>query len=237
MSKLYHHLSDTLQIKTVSDDGENGVFYIEGLYGGFGLTLGNGLRRVLFSSLPGAAVTCVKIKGVSHEFTTLPGLMEDIVELTLNFKKIRFRFFSEEPQVLTLKEKGEKEVKAGDIKVNSQVEIVNPELHLASLSDKKAELDIEFIVEKGLGYLPVSERKSERLSVGAIIIDAVFSPVIKVNFSVENMRVGGRTDYNRLKMEIETDGSIAPSEALRKSAIILKDHFEKISAGLELEEE
>lgn len=237
MAKLYHHLSDTFQIKVVKDDGEAGVFHLEGLCGGFGLTLGNGLRRVLFSSLPGAAITRVKIKGVSHEFTTLPGLIEDIIELTLNFKKVRFKFFADEPQILILKEKGEKEVKAGDIKGNSQVEIVNPELHLASLTDKKAELEIEFTVEKGLGYLPVSERKFERLPVGAIMIDAIFSPIVKVNFSVENMRVGERTDYNRLKMEIETDGSITPTQALRKSAVILKDHFEKIVSGLESEEE
>lgn len=224
-------------MKVVSDDGKAGVFYLEGLYGGFGLTLGNSLRRVLFSSLPGSAVTQLKIKGVSHEFTTLPGLMEDIIELTLNFKKIRFKFFADEPQILTLKEKGEKEIKAADIKGNSQVEVVNPELHLASLTDKKAELDMEITVEKGLGYLPSSERKAERLPVGAIMLDAIFSPVVKVNFSVENMRVGEYTDYNRLKMEIETDGSLAPTQALRKSATILKDHFEKIATSLESEEE
>lgn len=233
MTKLYHHLSDTLKIKKVSDDGRVGIFHIEGLYTGFGLTVGNALRRALFSSLPGAAVTQIKIKGVGHEFTTIPGVAEDVVELTLNLKKIRFKFFADEPQVLTLKIKGEKEVTAGDIKTNAQVEVVNPDLHLATLTDKKAELDMELTIEKGLGYLPAAERKFERLAIGTVVLDAIFSPVIKVNSSVENMRVGERTDYNRLKIEIETDGSITPSDAIHKTANVLKDHFEKISAGAE----
>lgn len=232
MAKLYHNLSETVKIKKISDDGIAGVFHIEGLYTGFGLTLGNALRRALLSSLPGAAITQVKIKGVGHEFTTIPGMAEDIVELTLNLKKARFKFFADEPQVLTLKVKGEKEVKAGDIKTNSQVEIVNPELHLASLTDKKAELDMELTVEKGLGYLPSADRKIERLAIGTIVLDAIFSPVSKINTSVENMRVGEKTDYNRLNIEIETDGSISPSEALRKTADVLKDHFDKVSIAL-----
>lgn len=234
MAKLYYQINEAVKIKKISDDGETGVFHIEGLYTGFGLTLGNALRRALFSSLPGAAITQVKIKGVKHEFTTLPGVSEDIVELTLNFKKIRFKFFADEPQILTLKAKGEKEVKAGDIKFNPQVEIVNPELHLATLTDKKAELEIEFTVEKGLGYSPVAERKFERLPIGTIVIDAIFSPVTKVNCSVENMRVGERTDFNRLKVEIETDGSISPSQALQETVNVLKDHFDKISKEIKL---
>lgn len=232
MTKLYHHLSETVKIKKISDDGKVGVFHIEGLYTGFGLTLGNTLRRALLSSLPGAAITQLKIKGAKHEFSTIPGLKEDVVELTLNFKKVRFKFFTDEPQILSLKVKGEKEVKAGDIKTNPQVEIVNPDLHLATITDKKTELDIELTVEKGLGYLPVAEQKFERLPVGTIVIDAIFSPITKVNCSVENMRVGERTDYNRLKIEIETDGSIFPSQALHKTANVLKDHFEKISVAL-----
>ena len=236
MAKLYHHLSETLKIKKISDDGKVGVFHVEGLYTGFGLTVGNALRRALFSSLPGAAVTQIKIKGVGHEFTTIPGVAEDVVELTLNLKKIRFKFFADEPQILSLKIKGEKEVTAGDIKINSQVEIVNPDLHLATLTDKKAELDMELTIEKGLGYLPAADRKLERLAIGTIVLDAIFSPVIKVNSSVENMRVGEKTDYNRLKIEIETDGSITPSDALRKTVNALKDHFEKISAGVETPE-
>lgn len=234
MAKPCHQLSETVKIKKISDDGETGVFHIEGLYAGFGLTLGNALRRALFSSLPGAAITQVKIKGVKHEFTTLPGVREDMVELTSNFKKVRFKFFADEPQILTLKVKGEKEVKAGDIKTNPQVEIVNPEFHLATLTDKKAELEIEFTVEKGLGYSPVAERKLERLPIGTIVIDAIFSPITKVNCSVENMRVGERTDFNRLKVEIETNGSISPSHALQETANVLKDHFDKISKEIKL---
>lgn len=234
MAKLYHHLIETVKIKKISDDGEVGVFHIEGLYTGFGLTLGNALRRALFSSLPGAAITQVKIKGAKHEFTTLPEVSEDIVELTLNFKRVRFKFFADEPQILTLKVKGEKEVKAGDIKTNPQVEIVNPDLHLATLTDKKAELEMEFTVEKGLGYSPVVERKVERLPIGTIAIDAIFSPITKVNCSVENIRVGERTDFNRLKIEIETDGSITPSQALHTTANVLKDHFEEISKEIKL---
>jgi DNA-directed RNA polymerase subunit alpha len=237
MAKLYHHLSETIKIKKISDDGESGVFYIEGLYTGFGLTLGNALRRALFSSLPGAAVTQIKIKGVKHEFTTLPNVSEDIVELTQNFKRIRFKFFADEPQVLTLKIKGEKEVKAGDIKTTSQVEIVNPNLHLATLTDKKAELEIEFTVEKSMGYSPVAERKFERLPIGTIVIDAIFSPVTKVNCLVENMRVGELTNFNRLKIEIETDGSLTPSQALKRTANVLKDHFDKIVLALASEDE
>lgn len=232
MAKLYHNLSETVKIKKISDDGTAGVFHIEGLYTGFGLTLGNALRRALFSSLPGAAITQVKIKGVGHEFTTIPGMAEDIVELTLNLKKVRFKFFADEPQILTLKVKGEKEVKANSIKTNPQVEIVNPDLHLASLTDKKAELDMELTVEKGLGYVPSADRKIERLAIGTVVLDAIFSPVTKVNTSVENMRVGEKTDYNRLNIEIETDGSISPSEALHKTADVLKEHFDKVSAVL-----
>lgn len=224
------HLSETVKIKKVSEEGRRGVFDIEGLFAGYGLTLGNALRRALLSSLPGAAVTQIKIKGIQHEFSTLPGMVEDVVDFTLNIKKIRFKFFADEPQILTLKVKGEKEIKAGDIKANAQVIIVNPELRLATLTDKKAELDMELTVEKGLGYVPTGSQKAERLPIGTILLDALFSPIVKVNFRVENMRVGERTDYNRLIMEIETDGSITPSAAIHKAANVLRDHFQKVSA-------
>ncbi|MEK7146884.1 MAG: DNA-directed RNA polymerase subunit alpha [Patescibacteria group bacterium] len=224
------HLSDAITIKKVSEDSHRGVFNIEGLYSGYGLTLGNALRRVLLSSLPGAAITQIKINGIHHEFSTLPGMLEDIVNFTLNLKKVRFLFFAEEPQILTLKVKGENKVTAGDIKSTGQVKVVNSDLFLASLTDKKAELDIELTVEKGLGYLPADSRKTERLSVGTIVLDALFSPVINANFQVENMRVGERTDYNRLILDIETDGTLSPSAALHKAANVLSDHFQKISS-------
>lgn len=227
------YLSDTVAIKKISEDSHHGIFEIEGLYTGYGLTLGNGLRRALLSSLPGAAVTQLKIKGAQHEFSTLPGMVEDVVDFTLNVKKIRFSFFADEPQILTLKVTGPKKVTASDIKANSQVVIVNPKLPLATLTDKKAELEMELTVEKGLGYVPAESRKLERLPIGTILLDALFSPVVKVNFRVENMRVGERTDYNRLIFEIETDGTITPSAALRKAANVLGDHFQKIS-GIEV---
>lgn len=226
----YTHLSETVAIKTVSEDAGKGVFEIEGLYAGYGLTIGNALRRTLFSSLPGAAVTYIKIKNAPHEFSSLPGIKEDLVDLSLNFKKLRFRIHADEPQVLTLKVKGEKTVTAGDIKTSSLVEIVNPEEKLATLTSKDAELDMEITVERGLGYSAVESRKDKKLTVGLIAIDAFFSPVKKVNYTVENMRVGERTDYNRLRLEIETDGTISPSSAIHKSANILNDHFQKVSA-------
>jgi len=226
----YTYLSETVAIKTVSEDDKNGVFEVEGLYSGYGLTIGNAIRRALLSSLPGAAITYIKVKNATHEFSTLPGLKEDLVELTLNFKKLRFKMYTDESQTLTLKVRGQKEVTAGDIKINSDVDIVNPDGYIASLTSKDAELDIEITVEKGLGYSSVESRKEKKLTVGLIGIDALLSPVRKVNYIVENMRVGEHTDYNRLRLEIETDGTISPSSALHKTANILNDHFQKVSA-------
>ncbi|MBI4084920.1 MAG: DNA-directed RNA polymerase subunit alpha [Candidatus Liptonbacteria bacterium] len=225
----YTYLSETVGVKTISEDGKKGVFEIEGLYSGYGLTIGNAIRRVLLSSLPGVAVTYIKIRNAQHEFSTLPGVKEDLVDLTLNFKKIRFNTHTDETQTLTLKVKGEKDVTAGDVKTNSMIEIVNPEEHIASLTSKDAELDIEITVEKGLGYSPVESRKEKKLTVGLIGIDAFFSPVRKVNYAVENMRVGEYTNYNRIRLEVETDGTISPSSALHKTANILNDHFKKVS--------
>lgn len=225
----YAYLSESVSIKKVSEENNVGVFHVEGLYTGYGATLGNALRRVLLSSLPGAAITQVKIKGVDHEFSTLPGMVEDMVEFSLNLKKVRFHFFAEEPQVLKLHVKSEHEVKAHDIESTTLVRVVNPDLHLASLTKKNSELDMEITVEKGLGYVPSESRHLERLNVGTIVLDAIFSPIVRVAFSVENMRVGERTDYDRLTMEIETDGTITPSESLHKAANILKDHFEIVS--------
>jgi len=233
----YARLSDTVKIKKISETDKEGVFEIEGLYTGYGLTLGNSLRRVLLSSLPGAAITQIKIKGAEHEFSTLPGILEDIIEITLNLKKVRFHFYASEPQILALRVKGEKEVTAADIKANAQVEIVNPEAHIATLTNKNAELEIEITVDKGAGYVPAEARKTEKLPIKTIAVDTIFSPVVKVNFSVENMRVGDRTDFNKLKLVIETDGSIYPSSALRKASNILKDHFGKVAEIEVMEDE
>ena len=223
-------LSETVKIKKVSEIENEGVFEIEGLYTGYGLTMGNALRRVLLSSLTGAAITQIKIKGIEHEFSTIEGVLEDVVEIMVNLKKVRFRFYATEPQILTLKVKGEKKVTAADIKTNAQVEVINPDSHIAALTNKNAELDMEITVEKGSGYVPVEARKIEKLPIKTIALDAIFTPIVKVNFNIENMRVGDRTDYNRLKLIIETDGSISPSSALHKACNILKDHFEKIGA-------
>lgn len=231
----YQYLSETVNIKKVSESDREGVFEVDGLYSGYGLTLGNALRRVLLSSLPGAAITQFKVKGVNHEFSTLEGVKEDVVEIGLNLKKVRFRIHTDEPQVLTLKVRGEKKVTAADIETNSQVDLIMPDAHIATLTSKGAELDMEITVEKGLGYLPVEARKNEKLSIGVIALDALFSPVTKVNFTVENMRVGERADYNRLRLLVETDSSITPSAALRKASNILQDHFVKIS-GIEVKE-
>lgn len=235
----FSNLGESVQIKRISEDAKEGVFEIEGLYTGYGITAGNALRRVLLSSLPGAAITQVKIKGVGHEFTTIPHVMEDVVEIALNLKRVRFRLHTDEPQVLTLKVKGEKAVVAADIETNQNVEVISPDEHIATLSAKSAELDMELTVERGLGYVPVEARKLEKLAIGVVALDAIFTPVTRVSYSVENMRVADRTDYNRLRLAIETDGSITPSSALVAAAGILQEHFTKIG-GLDvkvLEEE
>ena len=226
----FAYLSETVNIKRVSENNTEGIFEIEGLYTGYGVTIGNSLRRVLFSSLSGAAVTQFKISGTQHQFSTIPHVVEDVVEISLNLKKLRFRVHTDEPQTLYLKVKGEKVVTAGDIEANAEVEIINSDAYICTLTDKSAELNMELRVERGRGFIPVEDRKSEKLPIGTIAIDAVFSPIVKANFTVENMRVGDRTDFNRLIINLTTDGSITPSAALHKSTIILKDHFDKISA-------
>lgn len=222
------YLSDSVKIRKVSEDATVGVFNIEGLFRGYGITIANSLRRVLLSSLPGAAITRFKIKGVGHEFTTIPGVVEDVIEIGLNLKKVRFAFYADEPQALSLKVKGEKKVSSKDIKGNAQVEVRSKDVHIATLSTKGAELDMEITVEKGLGYQPVEAQKVGRLPIGTVALDAVFSPVINVNFRIENMRVGERTDYNKVELTIETDGTISPSSALHKASSVLLDHFGKI---------
>ncbi|MEK7114901.1 MAG: DNA-directed RNA polymerase subunit alpha, partial [Patescibacteria group bacterium] len=223
------NFSETVNIKKISEKEKVGVFEIDGLYTGYGLTIGNALRRILLSSLPGAAITQIKVKGVGHEFTTIPHVLEDMVEIMLNLKKIRFRLYSDEPQILILKVRGEKKVTAGDIKTNANIDVINEDAHVATITNKSGELEIELTVERGLGYVPIESRKLEKLPVGTIALDAVFSPVIKANFTVENMRVGDRTDYNKLNFVVETDGSVTPSEALKKASFILQEHFSKIS--------
>ncbi len=203
---------------------------IQPLFPGYGITIANSLRRVLLSSLSGAAITKVKIKGVSHEFSSLDYLKEDIVELILNIKKIRLKVFSDDPIKLKLNAKGEKTVKAGDIDKNAQIEIANPELVLAHLTDKKAELEIELTAENGYGYVTVENRANKSVSANEINIDSFYSPIVNVSFGIEAIRVGKRTDYEKLKMKVETDGTISPKDAILKATKILIDHFSLIYA-------
>lgn len=198
-----------------------GVFEIDGLYPGYGHTLGNSLRRIILSSLPGAAITQVKIDGVNHEFSTIAGVKEDVVTILLNLKRVRLLMHSDTPLTLTLKVSGQKIVTAGDITVPSQVIILNPEQKIAEITDKSTTLTIELTVEHGLGYVPRDVHQKEKVDIGTIALDAVFTPIRRVNYEVENMRVGDRTDYNRLRVFIETDGTLSPREALENSIEIM----------------
>jgi len=215
--------------KIVESSQNRAIIEIEGCYPGYGLTLGNSMRRVLLSSLPGAAIVSVKIKGVKHEFSTIPYVIEDVIQIILNLKQIRFKLLSGQTAKANLKVKGEKEATAQDIKTTAELKVINPEVHIATLSGKKAELEMEFDIESGLGYIPVEQRKKEKVEIGKIAIDASFAPIRRVTYSVEPMRVGDKTDYNRIRFNIETDGSILPEEAFEKSARILVDHYQLFS--------
>jgi DNA-directed RNA polymerase subunit alpha len=217
------------QVKVLSKEGSKTTFEISPLMPGYGATIANPLRRVLLSSLEGTAVTSVKIKGVDHEFSSIPGVLEDIIEVILNIKKIRFILHGDGPVKLTLDVKGEKAVTAADIKLSSDVELINEDQHIATITDKKIGLNMELEIGKGVGYVPVEQRQKEKLAIGVIAVDAIFSPVKVVNFKIENVRVGQRIDFNKVVMEIETDGSIEPEEALKKASDILVDHFKLVS--------
>jgi DNA-directed RNA polymerase subunit alpha len=217
-------------------DEKSGKFEIMGCYPGYGMTLGNALRRVLLASLEGAAVTSVKIKGVSHEFSTLDGVMEDAVQIILNLKKIRFKMYSDEPVKVTLKFKGEGKVTAKEIKCPSSVEVVNTDQLIATVTDKKNEFELELEISKGLGYVPIDQQNRPEKEIGVIAIDAVYTPIRRVNYEVENMRVGKRTDYNKITLEVVTDGSITPEEAFKKAVVILVEQF-SVLGGIEIIEE
>ena len=203
--------------RIVSEVDFRGTYEIDGLYPGYGHTLGNSLRRIILSSLQGSAVTAVKISGVPHEFSVIPNIKEDVIRILLNLKEVHFNVVSNEAQLLTLKAKGVKVVTAGDIKVTGGVEILNPDLVIATLTDKNAELDMEITVEKGLGFVSKEVLQKNRVDIGQITLDAIFTPIKRVSYEVENMRVGDKTDFNRLKIFIETNGTITPKEALEKS--------------------
>jgi DNA-directed RNA polymerase subunit alpha len=214
--------------RIVKEEGSSGTYEIDGLYPGYGHTLGNSLRRIILSSLPGAAITSIKINGVEHEFSTIHGVKEDVVTIILSLKRVRIAMYTDEPQTLTLSVKGVKEVTAADIEHPGQIEILNKEQRIATLTEKSAELQIEMRVEKGLGYIPKEILQKDRVEIGHITLDAIFSPIRRVNYEVENMRVGNRTDFNRLKMYIETDGSLSPKEALERAISIMISQLKAI---------
>jgi len=206
-----------------------GKFEIEGCHPGYGTTLGNSLRRVLLSSLNGAAITAVKIKGVSHEFSTIPNVLEDVIQIILNLKQIRFKSYKEEPIKIILKVKGEKDVKAGMIECPSDVEVINKDVHIATITSPKGEIEMELEIGCGIGYVPVEQQEKKEKEVGVIAIDSIFTPIKRVNYIIENMRVGKKTDYEKITLEIITDGTITPEEAYIKATTILIDQFSTIS--------
>ena len=228
MEKLL--LPAKVEWQTISGKNHKAVV-IEPCYYGYGATLGNALRRVLLSSLPGAAVTAVKIQGVEHEFSAIEGVKEDVVEIILNLKRLRVKVHSDEPVKLKLKVKGEKAVTGADFDKNAEVEVINDDLVIANLTDKKSELEMELTVAKGRGYVPTENQDKSGLMVGEIAIDSIFTPVVNVGYKVENTRVGQITDYDKLILDIETDGIVSPEEAFNQAVDILMDHFTALKNG------
>jgi len=232
-----------LQPKISKKEKNKAVFEVEALYPGYGVTIGNTLRRVLLSSLEGAAITQVKIKNVPHEFSAVSGILEDAIVIMLNLKHLRFHLFGNEPQKAKLSIKGEKEVKGKDFQLPSQVELINPDCHIATLTSRSSELEIEVLIERGVGYQPRDARKKvvgsnqEKLEIGVIPVDAIFTPIRRVSFKVENMRVGDRTDFDRLFLEVETDGTVQPEVAFFQASDILVKHFSMLSETFRKEEE
>jgi DNA-directed RNA polymerase subunit alpha len=222
--------------RVVLEEGNKGVFEIDGLYPGYGHTLGNSLRRIILSSLPGASITSIKIDGVSHEFSTIEGIKEDVIVMILNLKKTRFKMLSDEPQTVTLAIKGPKEVLASDIKTGGQVEILNGDLHIAEVTGK-VNLNIEMKIEKGLGFISKEMVQKDKVDIGTIAVDAIFTPIRRVAYEVENMRVGDRTNHNRLRISIETDGTLTPREALTQSIALMINQLKAIVDFKEVEEE
>ena len=206
--------------RVVKEDEVEGTYEIDGLYPGYGHTLGNSLRRIILSSLPGAAVTSVKIDGVEHEFSTMDGVREDVVTILLNLKKLRFEVLTEGAQTVSLSLKGPKRLTGEDLKLPGQLRLLNPNSYICELTGKQG-IDMEFTVERGLGYVAREALKKDRVEIGEISVDAIFSPIRRVNYEVENMRVGDRTDFNRLRISIETDGTLSPRQALEQSIEIM----------------
>jgi DNA-directed RNA polymerase subunit alpha len=209
------------------EEGNKGVFEVDGLIPGYGYTLGNSLRRIILSSLPGAAVTAVKIDGVTHEFSTIDGVKEDVITMLLNMKNVRFQLASDEPQKVMLSVKGPKIVTAADITVSGQVEVANPDQYICEITGK-ASINAELTIERGLGFVPRDAHHKQKADIGTIFLDAVFSPIRRVSYDVEEMRVGDKTNFNRLRITIETDGTISPREALERSVHVMIEQLAAI---------
>jgi DNA-directed RNA polymerase subunit alpha len=229
---MEHHITLPSKPRVVSEEGVQGIYEIDSLYPGYGHTLGNSLRRIIHASLPGAAVTSVKIEGVSHEFATMDGVRESVMEVLLNLKRVHFTLHGDEAQTISLSVKGPKQVTASDFKLPTQVEIANPDMHIADVSGKVA-FELEATIERGLGYVAREVLTKEKVDIGTIALDATFTPIRRVNYEVENMRVGDRTDFNRLRMLIETNGTITPREALERS---IETMIQQLSAVIGFQE-
>ena len=224
------------KLNVVTEDGSKGIYEIEGLYPGYGHTLGNSLRRIILSSLPGVSITAVKIKGADHEFATLNGIKEDVLTILLNLKKVRFALHSEEEAKIKLHVKGNNLVTAKSFDTTGDVEVTTPDQFIAEITNKTAELDIELTLAKGVGFVSKEDFANKETSIGNILVDAIFSPIRKVNYEVENMRVGDRTDYNLLRINLETDGSLTAKEALESALKIMINQFRAILDLKEMEE-
>lgn len=231
MSKMIH----TPGIVTVDDhSAASSTFVIEPLHSGYGMTLGNSIRRVLLSSIAGAAVTSFKIEGVTHEFTTVPGVKEDVVDVMLALKKIRFRVYGDEPQTVRIVKQGKGQITAKDIQVNADVEVVNPEQVIATLDDDKAKFVMDLVVETGRGYRTIEEGTAKKAS-DYIALDAIFSPVLRVRYKVENTRVGQMTDLDKLLITVDTDGTITPRDAFEEAAAILVNQYTALAGKTSVE--
>jgi DNA-directed RNA polymerase subunit alpha len=238
MSLSYLKMPETVVLDESSYTNTFGRFWLQPLERGYGVTLGNSIRRVLISSLPGAAITSVKFSGVLHEFTTIEGIVEDVSEIILNLKQVRMKLLNKKPNKIDLSFSGQGEWTAADIqKASNEIEILNPDLHIATLN-KNLKLDVEIRVGKGVGYVPASENISPEQSIGVIPIDSIFTPIKNVKYDVENVRIGDKADYEKLTIEITTDGSITPDDALTQAAKILREHVQLfINFDIEQEEE
>lgn len=223
----YILLPSTIEFNETGDKNI-GELIISPCHQGYGTTIGNSLRRVLLSSIEGAAVETLKIDGVSHEFAAIDGVKEDVIEIMLNLKNLAVILHSENPITLNLTKKGLGDVTAADFAKNSDVEIINPELKIATITDSKKTLNLEIIIAKGLGYVPAAEKNSKNLDLGTIVMDSFYSPIKDIGYKVENTRVGDITDYEKVILRIETNGTITPREAISKATKILMDHYNLI---------